>query len=79
MLTVLGTVAGGCIGWLISPPNPPRTSEYSGLNEFFETIFHLGGGLALGAVTGFLAGIAISVILVRRVRRATQTERASNA
>ena len=72
MLTVLGAAVGGLIGWLTSPPQPPRVNEYSGLNEFFETIFHLAGGLIGGGVIGLVAGVVISVMLFRRVRSAAK-------
>ncbi|MEA3210672.1 MAG: hypothetical protein QOE70_3729 [Chthoniobacter sp.] len=74
LLTVVGAGAGGWIGWLTSPPNPPRTSEYSGLNEIFETIFHLAGGLIGGGVLGLIAGVVISVILFRRGKAAARIE-----
>jgi hypothetical protein len=67
-LTIVGAAAGAWIGWLTRPPVPPRTSEYSGLNELFETLFQVAGATAGGAVVGLIAGIVVSVILVRRVK-----------
>jgi hypothetical protein len=70
-LTILGAAAGAWIGWLTRPPEPPRLNEYSGLNEFFDTLFQVAGATAGGGVAGLIAGIVVSIILVRRVKTGT--------
>ena len=68
-----GVVAGGWIGWIISPPQPAHVNEYSGLNEFFETVFHLGAALTSGGVLGLVAGVIVSLWLFRRVKPVANT------
>lgn len=65
-LTILGAATGGWIGWITSPPAPPRTHDYSGLREMFDTIAHLAIGLVVGGLAGLTAGIVITVLLFRR-------------
>lgn len=65
LVTILGIVVGGLIGWLTSPPAPPQVNEYSGLNEFFETVVCVSGGLLGGGLSGLLVGIVLSILVVR--------------
>jgi hypothetical protein len=67
-LTILGATAGACFGWLLRPPQPPHVNEYSGLNALYETGFQLAGTTAGGGVVGLIAGIVITVMLVRRTK-----------
>ena len=67
--TVVGAGLGLWIGWLLMPPkwDPMKGgSEFHGLNVDFERLAHLVIGCLGGGVVGMIAGVSVSVILLRR-------------
>ena len=76
MLTTLGAIVGGLIGLLKLDPMPPRHGESDGLVYLIVSAFHFGGGFvhfligaASGGAVGLVAGIVMTVLLVRRKKR----------
>ena len=79
--TIIGAALGLWIGWLLMPPkwDPMKGgSEFHGLSVDFERLSKLVIGFFGGGVVGLIAGVSLSVILLRR-RKAKPTAKSGTS